>query len=176
MSIGTPMYMAPEQAAADPDTDHRADIYSFGCLAYELLTGRPPFADLSPHKLLVAHMTERPKPVASLRPDVPESLDDLVMRCLEKDPSTRARKRRRRSSGSSMPSRAGRRSRPCARSAERERSGSSVAFMSRRWSCRGRHARRDRSDRITRLGVRRSIVLLALGFPLIVAATAMSGA
>ena len=89
MSIGTPMYMAPEQAAADPNTDHRADIYSFGCLAYELLTGRPPFTDLAPHKLLVAHMTERPDPVASLRADVPRPLADLVMRCLEKDPSAR---------------------------------------------------------------------------------------
>src|SRR6185312_3889194 len=47
-SIGTPMYMPPEQAAADPSTDHRADIYSFGCMAYELLTGQPPFAGLSP--------------------------------------------------------------------------------------------------------------------------------
>jgi tetratricopeptide (TPR) repeat protein/tRNA A-37 threonylcarbamoyl transferase component Bud32/TolB-like protein len=89
MSIGTPMYMAPEQAAADPDTDHRADIYSFGCLAYELLTGRPPFKDLPPHKLLVAHMTERPQPIGSLRDDIPRALGDLVMRCLEKDPSAR---------------------------------------------------------------------------------------
>jgi tetratricopeptide (TPR) repeat protein len=89
MSIGTPMYMAPEQAAADPDTDHRADIYSFGCLAYELLTGRPPFPDLSPHKLLVAHMTERPEAVAAIRADVPRPLADLVMRCLEKDPNAR---------------------------------------------------------------------------------------
>jgi tetratricopeptide (TPR) repeat protein len=89
MSIGTPMYMAPEQAAADPETDHRADIYSFGCLAYELLTGRPPFKDLPPQKLLAAHMTERPQPVASLRPDVPRPLSDLVMRCLEKDPGAR---------------------------------------------------------------------------------------
>jgi len=89
MSIGTPMYMAPEQAAADPNTDHRADIYSFGCLAYELLSGRPPFPDLPPHKLLVAHMTERPQPLGSLRADVPRPLTDLVMRCLEKDPSAR---------------------------------------------------------------------------------------
>ena len=88
-SIGTPAYMAPEQAAADPSTDHRADIYSFGCLAYELLAGRPPFSGLSPHKLLTAQMSERPKPVAQLRPDTPPLLADLVAQCLEKDPDAR---------------------------------------------------------------------------------------
>jgi tetratricopeptide (TPR) repeat protein len=89
MSIGTPTYMAPEQAAADPSTDHRADIYSFGCLAYELLAGRPPFAAMTPHKLLAAHMGERPQPIAELRPDTPPVLADLVMQCLEKDPDAR---------------------------------------------------------------------------------------
>ena len=88
-AIGTPMYMAPEQAAADPSADHRADIYSFGCLAYEVLTGRPPFIESSPQKLLAAQMTERPRPVAELRPDVPRALGDLVMRCLEKNPDAR---------------------------------------------------------------------------------------
>jgi len=88
-SIGTPTYMAPEQAAADPSTDHRADIYSFGCLAYELLTGRPPFAAMSPHRLLAAHMGERPQAISELRPDTPPMLADLVMQCLEKDPDAR---------------------------------------------------------------------------------------
>jgi eukaryotic-like serine/threonine-protein kinase len=88
-SIGTPTYMAPEQAAADPSTDHRADIYSFGCLAYELLAGRPPFAAMSPRKLLAAHMGERPQPIAELRPDTPPMLADLVTQCLEKDPDAR---------------------------------------------------------------------------------------
>jgi tetratricopeptide (TPR) repeat protein len=89
MSIGTPTYMAPEQAAADPSTDHRADIYSFGCMAYEMLAGRPPFADLSPHKLLAAHMGSKPQPVSELRPDTPPALADIVMQCLEKDPDAR---------------------------------------------------------------------------------------
>ena len=89
MSIGTPMYMAPEQAAADPSTDARADIYSFGCLAYELLTGRPPFIGMSPQRLLAAHMGERPQHVAELRRDTPSLLGELVMHCLEKDPSSR---------------------------------------------------------------------------------------
>src|SRR5581483_9768726 len=88
-SIGTPAYMAPEQAAADPSTDHRADIYSFGCLAYELLTGRSPFSGLSPQRMLAAHMSERPRPVTQFRPDTPPLLADLVAQCLEKDPAAR---------------------------------------------------------------------------------------
>ena len=89
VSIGTPTYMAPEQAAADPSTDHRADIYSFGCMAYEMLTGRPPFIEASPQKLLAAHMGVRPQPVSDLRPETPPALADLVMQCLEKDPDAR---------------------------------------------------------------------------------------
>ena len=88
-SIGTPTYMAPEQAAADPATDHRADLYSFGCMAYELLTGQPPFADVAPHKRLIAQVSETPAPMSGFRPDVPTELEQLVMRCLEKDPANR---------------------------------------------------------------------------------------
>ncbi len=60
-SIGTPSYIAPEQAAGDASTDHRADIYSFGCLAYELLSGQTPFGDRPPSKLFVAHLSEKPE-------------------------------------------------------------------------------------------------------------------
>ncbi|HEU6451338.1 MAG TPA: protein kinase [Gemmatimonadaceae bacterium] len=88
-AVGTPTYMAPEQAAGDPATDHRADIYAFGCMAYELLSGQPPFAGLPPHKLLVAHMSETPMPITELRPDCPAVLALLVMQCLEKDPASR---------------------------------------------------------------------------------------
>ena len=88
-SIGTPAYMSPEQAAGDPAVDHRADIYSFGCMAYELLTGQPPFHGRSPARMLAAHMTEAPKPVVELRPDTPPALAQLVMRALEKEPSQR---------------------------------------------------------------------------------------
>ncbi len=88
-SLGTPTYMAPEQAAGDPATDHRADVYAFGCMAYELLAGRPPFHDLTPHKLMAAHMGERPQPLTELRPDAPPVLAELVMRCLEKEPDHR---------------------------------------------------------------------------------------
>ena len=88
-SIGTPAYMAPEQAAADPATDHRADIYSFGCVAYELLAGRPPFVGKTPQKLLAAQMGEIPQPIAELRPETPAALAELVMLCLAKDADDR---------------------------------------------------------------------------------------
>ena len=73
-SIGTPTYMAPEQAAGDPDTDHRADFYSFGVLAYELLSGQPPFHGLPPAKMLAAQLSERPRDIRELRPEVPPAL------------------------------------------------------------------------------------------------------
>ncbi len=88
-SIGTPAYMAPEQAAGDPDVDHRADIYAFGCMAYELLGGEPPFHGRTPARVLAAHMGEAPRPIAERRPDAPAALSDLVMRCLAKEPKDR---------------------------------------------------------------------------------------
>ncbi|MEX2153691.1 MAG: serine/threonine-protein kinase [Gemmatimonadaceae bacterium] len=88
-SLGTPAYMAPEQAAADPSTNHRADIYAFGCVAYELLAGRPPFTERSPQRLLAAQMGEMPQPIGELRPDTPPDLAALVMKCLEKEADMR---------------------------------------------------------------------------------------
>ncbi len=89
ISLGTPRYMAPEQAAADPSTDHRADIYSLGATAYEMLAGRPPFDYLMPHELITAHISEKPRQLGELRSDIPAELEDLVMKCLEKDPGNR---------------------------------------------------------------------------------------
>jgi serine/threonine-protein kinase len=88
-AVGTPAYIAPEQALGDPSTDHRADIYSLGCVAYELLTGVPPFHGRTVQQMVVAHVHETPPPVESLRPETPEQLATLVSRCLSKDPSAR---------------------------------------------------------------------------------------
>ena len=89
LALGTPLYMAPEQAIADPNADHRVDIYALGVVAYEALTGQPPFAGGSAKRLLAAHVTELADPVAQRRHDVPRALNDVVMRCLEKLPSDR---------------------------------------------------------------------------------------
>src|SRR5438105_5954285 len=89
VALGTPAYMSPEQASADPSVDHRADIYSFGVLAYELLTGQPPFAGRTPQNLLAAHVTEAPEAITRRRASLPPALAALVMRCLEKRPADR---------------------------------------------------------------------------------------
>ncbi len=88
-SLGTPAYMAPEQAAADPNADHRADLYAFGVMAYEMLTGAPMFRADTPARLLAAQLSERPRPISELRPDLPHALVELVMRCVEKEPTAR---------------------------------------------------------------------------------------
>src|SRR4029453_6497120 len=87
--LGTPVYMAPEQAAADPNVDARADLYAVGVVAFEILTGRPPFTGVSRQQVLAAHMTASPEPVRRLRPGIAPSLEHAVMRCLEKRPADR---------------------------------------------------------------------------------------
>jgi serine/threonine protein kinase/tetratricopeptide (TPR) repeat protein len=89
VALGTPAYMAPEQAAADPTTDQRADLYAFGVMAYELLTGATPFAGRPAQAMLAAHAVEPPEPISRRRPAVPETLAALIMRCLEKRPADR---------------------------------------------------------------------------------------
>ncbi len=84
VALGTPAYMAPEQVSADPLVDHRADLYAWGVMAYELLTGQPPFAGLPPQALLAAHINEVPEALAKRRSSVPAPLASLVMKCLEK--------------------------------------------------------------------------------------------
>jgi serine/threonine protein kinase len=89
LALGTPAYMAPEQAAADPHTDQRADIYALGVLGYEILAGRPPFTGPSPQVVIAAQLTQAPAPLAQSRASVPPALAAVVMRCLEKRPADR---------------------------------------------------------------------------------------
>jgi Tol biopolymer transport system component len=89
VALGTPAYMAPEQAAAEPDVDHRVDLYAVGALGYELLTGRPPFTGRSAQEVLAAHMTQQPEPLCARRPACPPGLEAVIMRCLEKRPADR---------------------------------------------------------------------------------------
>lgn len=89
LGSGTPDYMAPEQVIADAQADHRVDLYAFGCLAFTLFTGSPPFGDLPAHQALAAHLHTIPRPLSELRPDVPLHISALVARCLEKDPARR---------------------------------------------------------------------------------------
>ncbi len=88
-ALGTPAYMSPEQATGDPKMDHRADIYSVGVLAYELLAGQPPFEGMTSQQVLGAHLSQAPEPVIDRRASVPEKLAFAVMRCMEKLPADR---------------------------------------------------------------------------------------
>jgi TolB-like protein/tRNA A-37 threonylcarbamoyl transferase component Bud32 len=89
VAVGTPAYMSPEQATADPHIDHRSDIYAVGAMAYELLTGRPPFVGATPQQVLAAHVTEAPDPVGKRRPGISAPLEAVIMRCLAKRPADR---------------------------------------------------------------------------------------
>jgi serine/threonine-protein kinase len=90
MAVGTPAYMAPEQAAGQDDVDHRADLYAWGMVAWELLAGQHPFAPrTTPQALIAAHFVEVPAPLADRCPGVPAPVAAVIMRCLEKDPDHR---------------------------------------------------------------------------------------
>lgn len=86
---GSPLFMSPEQATGERDADARSDIYSLGAVMYYLLTGRAPFMYEQPMKVIIAHVSENPVPPRDYEPDIPELLEDIVMRCLEKDPEDR---------------------------------------------------------------------------------------
>jgi serine/threonine-protein kinase len=90
VSLGTPAYMAPEQAAGDPNVDHRADLYAWGVVAYELLAGAHPFSDRTTAGALVAaHIRDTPLSLATRVSGVPPRLATIVDRALEKDPVLR---------------------------------------------------------------------------------------
>jgi len=88
LSLGTPAYMAPEQVAADA-IDYRTDLYAWGMVAYEVLTGAHPFASRTQAQLMAAQLSEMPPALAGVRPTLPPALADLVMQCLAKEPQNR---------------------------------------------------------------------------------------
>ncbi len=87
--IGTPDYMAPEQALGDPDVDHRADIYSMGVLLFEMLTGRRPYLSESPTAMMIMHMRDPIPSVRSHNEGLTEHVDEVVMRSMAKNPDDR---------------------------------------------------------------------------------------
>jgi len=89
IAVGTPQYMAPEQAMAEENVDHRTDIYAIGVLGYEMLTGRPVFEGTTAQAVLSAHVLEQPKDVRERRPEVPALLAEALLKCLAKDPINR---------------------------------------------------------------------------------------
>ncbi len=89
LAIGTPAYMAPEQALGDESIDGRADLYSLGCVLHEACTGRLLFSAVTPQSQLAAHLSQTPVHVGTLRRDLPSHLADLIMAMLAKDASAR---------------------------------------------------------------------------------------
>jgi len=87
--MGTPLYMSPEQCRDSANLDFRTDLYSLGCVLYEMLTGRPPFTHTTLGDLVVAHMTEAPRDARELSPGVPAPLAELTGELLRKDPAAR---------------------------------------------------------------------------------------
>ncbi len=89
IAVGTPQYMAPEQAMGAANVDHRADLYALGLVGYEMLAGRLPFESVSAQGMLAAQVLEAPVDVQQLRPGTPPLLADTVMRCLAKNAADR---------------------------------------------------------------------------------------
>ena len=89
LTLGTPTYMSPEQAAADRNLDGRSDIYSLGCVFYEMLAGDPPFSGPSARAIIARHMTEPPPDVCVVRPDLSSATAQTVRTMLAKAPESR---------------------------------------------------------------------------------------
>jgi serine/threonine protein kinase len=89
LALGTPAYMAPEQAAGDPRVDHRTDLYAVGLVCHEMLLGALPFATLTPSQQMVARLSQSIPPLHAQRPAIPPAVSELVARCLEPRPADR---------------------------------------------------------------------------------------
>jgi serine/threonine protein kinase/tetratricopeptide (TPR) repeat protein len=88
-TVGTPEYMSPEQAAGDAELDARSDIYSLGCVVYEMLAGAPPFSGFPARTTIAKQVAELPRRIRTLRPEVPPSIEDAIARALAKEPEQR---------------------------------------------------------------------------------------
>lgn len=89
VSIGTPTYMSPEQAVGERGVDGRSDQYSLACVMFEMLTGQPPFVAGTLQGIIMKHVSEPPPLVTTVRPSVPDELEDVILRALEKVPADR---------------------------------------------------------------------------------------
>jgi eukaryotic-like serine/threonine-protein kinase len=89
LSLGTPHYMSPEQALGERELDARTDIYALGCVLYEMLAGSPPFTGPTAQAIVARVMTEHPAPPSSSRETIPDALDEVVLRALQKLPADR---------------------------------------------------------------------------------------
>ena len=87
--VGSPPYMAPEQATGREDLDGRGDVYSLGGVGYFLLTGQPPFVKDTAMEMMLAHAYETPRPPSEVKPDLPRDLEEVILRCLKKKPDER---------------------------------------------------------------------------------------
>jgi serine/threonine-protein kinase len=91
MAIGTPAYMSPEQSQGEPNIDGRADIYSLGCMMYEMLVGQIPFTAPTPMAMIARHTMDHPTPISIMRESIPEDLENIVFVAMEKTPADRFR-------------------------------------------------------------------------------------
>ncbi len=89
--IGTPHYMSPEQALGDPNLGPQSDLYSLGCVLFQMVTGTPPFDGESSQQVVGKHIADRPPAASDVNPAVPRELSDVILRCLEKQPADRFR-------------------------------------------------------------------------------------
>jgi len=89
--LGTPAYMSPEQAMGHENLGPACDMYALGCVVYEMLTGELPFTGPTPQALIARQLTEQPRPMRTVRPDLPAPIEAAVLAALAKDPSKRPR-------------------------------------------------------------------------------------